>query len=160
MDIGKIGPKQNLDMKSAKKLIAEFQAVSEKLQPFDIDDKVDLNSTRGVVEVNFSDLGRTEKIKKYTGKVHFDPETQNTDELFITVNYDKPGGVGVNYSYKNWKDEGIETYRKDDMYQEFPCYRDIEEVRVDKKTGEVISYERYEERDDFIMPYFGGSDVF
>ena len=46
------------------------------------------------------------------------------------------------------------------MYQEFPCYRDIEEVRVDKKTGEVISYERYEERDDFIMPYFGGSDVF
>jgi len=64
MDIGKIGPKQNLDMKSAKKLIAEFQAVSEKLQPFDIDDKVDLNSTRGVVEVNFSDLGGTEKNKK------------------------------------------------------------------------------------------------
>jgi hypothetical protein len=158
MDIGKTGA--NINFQAAKKLVAEFQEVSEKVQPFDIDDKVDLNSARGVVELNFSDLGGTEKMKKYTGKVQFDPETKHTDDMFVTVNYDKPDGVGVNYSYKDKKEEGILTYRKDDMYQEFPCYRDIEEARVDKKTGEVLSYERYEERDGFLMPDGGGSDVF
>jgi len=155
---GNPGIKQNINTQRIKQVVSEFDEINNLMQNADNMDKVDLNSSKGTVEVDFINLGK-DKVKKYSGTVEFNPETKETSDLFVTANYDKKDGVGVNYRYID-KGDGTVTYRRDDMYQEYPMSRDIEELTIDKKTGEVKHYERYEEIDNSPPIFSGGSDVF
>ena len=65
---------------------------------------------------------------------------------------------GLSYA-DNLIKAGSTLYRKDDMYQEFPMYRQIDEVIVGK-DGQIKSFESYEERDDFMGFGFCGGDGF
>ena len=137
---------------SANKVVKEFAELENKIASVDNKDSVDLNSSKGEVKLNFTQIAQNDKLK-YTGDMKFDPSTNETKELFMTKNYDKPGGVGVNYVKRDFDAENV-YLRKDDMYQEYPMYRQIDEVVVNKVTGEIKSFESYEERDG--MGGYGG----
>lgn len=134
-------------LSSANKVVKEFAELENKIASVDNKDSVDLNSSKGEVKLDFTQVNQNAK-EKYTGDMKFDPSTNETKELFMTKNYDKQGGVGVNYVKRELDAENV-YLRKDDMYQEFPMYRQIDEVVVNKVTGEVKSFESYEERDTF-----------
>ncbi len=139
-------------MTSAQKVVKEFADVEAKMMAVDNTDKVDLDSSAGNVKVDFTPLTPGAK-EKFSGELSFDPSTKETKNLFVTKNYDKPGGVGVNYVKRDLDAENV-YLRKDDMYQEYPMYRQIDEVVVNKTTGEIKSFESYEERDG-MMPIGG-----
>ncbi|MDQ7826259.1 MAG: hypothetical protein RDV48_25885 [Candidatus Eremiobacteraeota bacterium] len=155
MQIGNNEPLSQSQINSARRVVSEFGEVAQKMIGADNQDTVDLDSSKGKVEVDFIGLGKNER-GKYSGSVTYDPQTSEVKELFVTRNYDKKDGVGVNYALHSHEDNTV-SYRRDDMYQEFPMCRSIEEVVVDKGTGEIKSYEAYEERDDY-MPPMGGGD--
>ncbi len=142
---------------SANKVIKEFADVESLMVSVDNNDKIDLNSSKGEVKVDFAPLKENAR-EKFTGEISYNPDTKEVDKTFVTKNYDKPGGVGVNYA-KHQLEDGSTYYRKDDMYQEFPMYRQIDEVVVGK-DGQIKSFESYEERDSFSGFGFGGGDNF
>lgn len=142
---------------SANKVIKEFTDVEAQVIANDNSDKVDLNSAKGEVKLDFTPL-KDGAREKFSGELSFNTDTKEAEKTFITKNYDKPGGVGVNYA-KHQLEDGSTYYRKDDMYQEFPMYRQIDEVVVDK-NGQIKSFESYEERDTFSGFGFGGGDDF
>jgi hypothetical protein len=148
-----------INIPEAQRVIKEFEDVATTLRQADnISDSVDLDPASGSVRVDFSDLGINGRVK-YTGTVTFDPASEKGfKDLFVTRNYDKPGGVGINYAFHN-PDGNTLYYRRDEMYQEYPMCRYIQEVEVDKKTGEITNYNAWEERDDPFL--FGGeSDAY
>jgi|GEM_PF-2132923 len=150
-------PLSHTQNEAARKVIQEFNDVGKTMMEADNKDKVDLSSDSGKVKVEFSDLGKKESRVKYTGDITYDPSSREVRNLFVTINYDKPGGVGTNYAFRQVDDNTL-SYRRDEMYQEYPMCRYIQEFTVDKKTQEIKGYEAYEERDDY-MPAFGGSDA-
>ena len=143
-------------LNKAEKVVSEFKQVESEMIAVD-NDKVDLNSNEGQVKVDFQQLKPNSK-EKFTGEVTYNKDTKEAEKTFVTKNYDKPGGVGVNYA-KHQLEDGSTYYRKDDMYQEFPMYRQIDEVVVGK-DGTIKSFESYEERDDFAGFGFGGGEYF
>ena len=140
----------------AQKVVKEFSDLENKLIDIDNKDKVDLDSSKGNIKLDFTPLTPSDRVK-YTGDMKFNPETKETKELFVTKNYDKPGGVGVNYVKRNLDAENV-YLRKDDMYQEYPMYRQIDEIVYNKNTGEIKSFESYEERDGMPMLGIGGGN--
>ncbi|MCQ2735926.1 MAG: hypothetical protein MJ234_01750 [bacterium] len=144
-------------LSSAEKVINEFKNVEAQMIAAD-NDTVDLNSAEGEVKVDFKPLKEGAR-EKFTGEVTYNKETKEAEKTFVTKNYDKPGGVGVNYA-KHQLEDGSTYYRKDDMYQEYPMYRQIDEIVVGK-DGQIKSFESYEERDEFSgFGGFGGGDEF
>ncbi len=141
---------------AAQKVIKEFDDVAEKMKTADNKDSVDINSAKGEVKLDFKPLGESNR-EKYTGELSFNAKTGETGEMSVIKNYDKPNGVGVSYNRHDHNDGEI-TFWKDDMYQEFPMYRQIDIVKVDKATGEIKSFESYEERDGETIIGGGGSD--
>jgi len=155
---GPLEPRKQVDVEAARKVVSEFEKVSSEVMGFDNADRIDLNGSNGVVELHESKLGRP-KGMLYTGKIEFDPETKEKKDYSITVNYEKYGGAGINYSYHVLDDSKV-SFWKDDMYQEAPLSRYIQEVVMDRKTGEIISYEARDERDEYLIPPGPGSDYF
>ena len=143
-------------LSKADKVVAEFKQVEADVIAVD-NDTIDLNSNEGEVKIDFTPLKPNAK-EKFTGEVTYNKDTKEAEKTFVTKNYDKKGGVGVNYAKHQLKD-GSTLYRKDDMYQEFPMYRQIDEVIVGK-DGQIKSFESYEERDDFMGFGFCGGDGF
>ncbi|MGV8119335.1 MAG: hypothetical protein AB2L14_06180 [Candidatus Xenobiia bacterium LiM19] len=150
-------PLSQTQQEAARKVIQEFNDVGKTMIDADNKDKVDLSGGKGTVKVEFSDLGKKESRVKYTGDVTYDPSSREVKNLFVTINYDKYGGVGTNYAFRE-VDANTVSYRRDEMYQEYPMCRYIQEFQVDKSTQEIKGYEAYEERDDY-MPILGGSDA-
>ena len=146
---------KNIDAAAARKVIEEFNEVAGQVEKFDNVDKVDLNSSKGVVEFKEAKLPK-EEGKVFSGKIKFDPETREKKEMFITVNHEKYGGTGINYSFH--QDDKTASYWRDDMYQEAPLSRYIQTVTVDKKSNQILSYEAWEERDDYNIFPGPGSD--
>lgn len=146
--------RQPVDVSAAKKVIAEFNRIAADLERYDNVDRVDLNRRENVVEFKESRLGQTDG-KLYTGKVEYDPDTKEKKDMFVTVNDKNYGGVGINYSFR--QDDKTASYWRDDLYQEAPLSRYIQEVVVDKKTNAVISYTARDERDDYLV-FPGGED--
>ncbi len=145
-----------VDVSAAKKVIAEFNQIAADLERYDNVDRVDLDRNHNVVEFKESKLERPDG-KVYTGKIEYDPDTKEKKEMFVTVNHKNYGGVGINYSFH--QNEQTASYWRDDLYQEAPLSRYIQEVVVDKKSNEIISYTARDERDDYLVFPGGESEV-
>lgn len=153
MQINSMGALPPSQLQSAMKVVREFASVAEGMMAVD-NDSVDLNSSQGEVKLDFQPLKKDGR-EKFTGELSFNPEDKDVKKMFVTKNYDKSSSVGVNYAAHDLG-EGKMLLRKDDMYQEFPMYRQIDEVVIDKSTGEIKSFESYEERDSYMPPFGGG----